>query len=143
MNPSGQPQDRRTYPRREAPELAVTLRQRGQLARCRARVIDFNRFGMAVFTDRPLDKDRRLFISLRWEEIRLENVVGVVHNCIPHEPPPAGAPPEDGGNRHGYRCGIRFRTRSELQLDQQQVEVDLMRLELALAKVAASAASAG
>jgi len=143
MNPSGRPQDRRTYPRREAPELAVTLRQRGQLARCRARVIDFNRFGMAVLTGRPLDKDRRLFISLRWEEICLENVVGVVHNCIPHEPPPHDDPPEDYGKRPGYRCGIRFRTRSELQLDQHQIEADLMRLERALAKVAASAVSVG
>lgn len=121
----------------------MSLRQRGQLARCRARVIDFNRFGMAVLTERPLDKDRRLFISLRWEEIRLDNVVGVVHNCIPHGPASDGAVPDAGATPGGYRCGIRFRTRSELQLDQHQVEIGLMRLELALARLAASAAEAG
>jgi len=139
MTPADRHLDRRTYPRREATELAVSLRLRGQLSRCAARVIDFNRFGMAVLTDRPLAKDRRLFITLRWCTVHLDNVVGVVHNCIPQNPSGEGVA---AGNAEtgGYRSGIQFRTRSELQLDQNLVEAELMRLERALAEADRAAA---
>ena len=45
----------------------------------------------------------------------MDNVIGVVHNCI--------------GIADGYRCGIQFRTCSDLQLDQEITEQDLCELE--------------
>jgi hypothetical protein len=33
----------------------------------------------------------------------------------------------------GFRCGIRFRTQSDLQFDREMVEAQLATLELALA----------
>ena len=111
-------QERRSFPRLAGQKLEVTVRQRGQLARSSAAVMDFNRFGIALLAERAFTKDRQVFISLRLDELILDNVVGVVHNCHPHE--------------GGYRCGIQFRTRSALQLDQNLVEAVLMRLECGL-----------
>ena len=48
-------------------------------------------------------------------DTRLENVIGVVHNCI--------------GLPDGYRCGIQFRTCSEFQMDQEAIERELSFLE--------------
>ena len=49
------------------------------------------------------------------DEIKLDNVIGIVHNCI--------------GLSDGYRCGIQFRTYSELQLDKAPTERVLAILE--------------
>lgn len=93
----------------------VTLRARGRLVGITAQAIDFNRYGIAVHTDSPLDKDRVVYLNLQCGDLRLENLVGVVHNCV----------------RQGsiFRSGIRFRTASELQHDKPHVEAVLSALE--------------
>jgi len=107
--------DRRRNPRVGGDRIAVTLRPRGRLSAISASAVDFNRHGIAVHTEIALDKDRTVYLSLRCDEVRLDNLVGVVHNCVRR------------GNK--YRSGILFRPSSELQLDKQQVEAVLACLE--------------
>lgn len=72
-----------------------------------------------MHTDQPLAKDRTVYLSLCCGEVRVDNLVGVVHNCV---------------RRSGrYRSGIRFRPSSELQRDREQVEALLACLEASLA----------
>ena len=107
--------DRRTFPRFNGRDLEVGLRQRGRLSRIPVTVLDFNRFGIAVLMREPLPKEKQIFLTLKCGELHLDNIIGVVHNCI--------------GQHDGYRCGIQFRTRSDLQFDKDQVETALLLLE--------------
>lgn len=110
--------ERRQRPRADGAQIDVALRPRGRLAALHAEAVDFNRHGMAVRTRQPLDKDRTVYLSLRCGDIRLDHLVGVVHNCVQR----------DGH----YRSGIRFRPSSELQHDRRRVEVLLANLEACL-----------
>jgi len=110
--------DRRRNPRLDGADIAVALRPRGRLGAIAAEAVDFNRHGIAVHTDQPLTKDRTIYLSLRCGEHKLDNLVGVVHNCV-----------RQGGR---YRSGIRFRPSSELQRDRLQVEEILACLESVL-----------
>ena len=92
---------------------------KGQFGRVDVQVLDFNRHGLAVHIERPLPKDKLVFLSLDHDNVCVERVIGVVHNCLAHT--------------GGYRCGILFRTQSELQFDREQVEAGLARLEDRLA----------
>lgn len=109
------PSDRRRSPRIDGARLAVSLRPRGRLNSLQAEAVDFSRHGIAVRTAVALDKDRTVYLSLCCDGMRLDNLVGVVHNCV-----------RQGG---GYRCGIRFRPTSELQHDRVEVEALLACLE--------------
>jgi hypothetical protein len=111
-------QDRRTLQRFADQELEVDLRQRGRLSRTLVRVLDFNRFGIAVLVAEPLAKEKQIFLTLSYGELRLDNVIGVVHNCI--------------AQGDGFRCGIQFRTRSDLQFDNDKIEHGLLALETSL-----------
>ena len=108
--------DRRTFPRFSGDSLEVALRRRGRIGHLGAKVIDFNRFGIAVLTARPLPKDQEVFITLHCGDARIENVVGVVHTCFSWV--------------DVFRCGIQFRTTSRLQFDKEQVEAALLRMEM-------------
>lgn len=118
MNSSRSVNDRRSKVRLDGRRIAVTLRPRGRLGTCAAEAVDFNRHGMAVHTAAPLEKDRLVYLSLRCDGVRLDNLVGVVHNCV----------------RQGavYRSGIRFRPGSGLQQDRRLVESMLASLEQVL-----------
>ena len=107
--------ERRALPRYRPEGLHVELRLTGRLARSQVEPVDFNRFGIAILVDEPIAKDKKIFLSLKHGQLVLENVVGIVHNCIA----------KDGQ----FRCGIQFRTRSEMQLDQDWVERVLLDLE--------------
>lgn len=98
--------------------MAVALRPRGRLGAIAAEAVDFSRHGIAVHTDQPLAKDRTIYLTLCCGEVRLDNLVGVVHNCV-----------RQGGR---YRSGIRFRPSSELQRDRAHVEHVLASLEASL-----------
>lgn len=118
MYPAQPPLERRQAPRLQAEGLAVTLRPRGRLGALAADAVDFNRYGIAVHTDQPLAKDRTVYLSLRCGDVRLDHLVGVVHNCVRQ------------GRR--YRSGIRFRPSSELQHDRARVQELLGWLESCL-----------
>lgn len=110
--------ERRRNPRLAVTPLGVVVRVRGRLGTIQAAALDFNRHGIAVLTSQALGKDRTVFVSLQWEDVRLENLVGVVHNCTRQE--------------GQFRNGIRFRPLSDLQRDRRKVEVLLAGLEAAL-----------
>ncbi|MCZ6642692.1 MAG: PilZ domain-containing protein [Gammaproteobacteria bacterium] len=107
--------DRRTFPRFTGADLKIGLRRRGRLGRVPGRVLDFNRFGVAVQIAQRLAEDEEVFVTLRHAEARVDNVVGVVHTCSAQE--------------DGFRCGIQFRIQSKLQFDREQVEAALLSLE--------------
>jgi hypothetical protein len=110
--------ERRAVPRFTGQDMKVSVRQQGRIARTHSTALDFNRFGVAVLTQGPLEKAKPVFLTLECRGLQLENVVGVVHNCIA----------QDGG----YRCGIQFRTQSTLQFDRNLVERTLQQLEIEL-----------
>lgn len=118
--------ERRARVREIANGLLVSLRRKGRLTRLQGNAIDFSRNGIAVLIDQPLPKDSLLYLTITGHNQRLDDVVGVVHNCI--------------GLEEGYRCGIRFRTTSELQADQAIVEAGLECLEQALRQARCAAA---
>jgi len=93
----------------------VYVRKKGRLAQLEGLSIDFNRHGLALVIDQPLPKDALVFISLASGDLKLSDILGVVHNCC-------SCP-------GGYRCGIQFRTSSSLQLDQAMTEQELCILE--------------
>lgn len=111
-------EDRRSRPRLDGTNLSVALRPRGRLGAIDAEALDFNRYGAAVHTEIPLTKDQTVYLTLRCGELQLNNLVGVVHNCL-----------RMGGK---YRSGILFRLSSPLQHDRREAQEMLARLESAL-----------
>ena len=107
--------ERRHQPRYRATDLRAQLRLKGHFGRVGNSVVDFNRFGLAIRLQQPLPKQQIVYLSLEIGEMVIERVIGVVHNCL--------ADPE------GYRCGILFRTASDMQFDREMVESDLEQLE--------------
>lgn len=107
--------ERRSKPRYPTDGLLVCVRKKGRLSHLEGLAQDFNRHGLALMMDQPLPKDATVYVSLTCRDIRLDNVIGIVHNCI--------------GLANGYRCGIQFRTCSDLQLDRAPTEAELVVLE--------------
>ena len=111
--------DRRNLDRVPAHGLVAIVRRKGRITRLQGAVVDFNRHGMAMVLDQPLPKDSTVIIAIAGAGQRLENLIGVVHNCT--------------SSSDGFRCGIQFRTRSDLQHDCNEVEAQLIELETILA----------
>lgn len=107
--------DRRSAPRFATRDVTVYVRPRGQIAHLPAELVDFNHHGVAILLAVPLAKDKEVFIHLACGDVSLDDVVGVVHNCV-HQ-----------GNV--YRCGVRFRTQSRAQFDRRQVDSMLLKIE--------------
>ena len=93
----------------------MEIRLQGRLARLPAEALDFNRYGIAVLTEIPLKLHKAVYLTLRWGELRLDNLAGVVHNCCKHN--------------QRFRCGIRFRVHAVLQTDRPVVEAMLTSME--------------
>ena len=107
--------ERRHQPRYPSDGLMVYVRKKGRFAQLEGLATDFNRHGLALVIDQPLPKDALVYVSLASGDLRVTDVLGVVHNCC-------SCP-------GGYRCGIQFRTNSDLQLDQALTEQELCILE--------------
>ncbi len=107
--------ERRSSPRFPSDGLLVSVRRKGRLARIEGMAQDFNRFGVAMVVPQSLPKDTTVFVSLFNGVIRVDNIVGVVHNCM--------------ALNQGFRCGIQFRTCSNLQLDRELTENELATME--------------
>ena len=91
-------------------------------------VVDFNRFGVTVALRRPIPVNKPLLVTLKYAGARLEAIVGAAHHC---RFTPDGT----------FRCGIRFRTNSPIQLDRDEIEIRLETLETRLAQSSISAAT--
>ena len=107
--------ERRSKTRYPSQGLYVGLRRKGRLLRLDASAQDFNRFGVAALLDQPIPVESTVYLTIACGDLKIDNLIGVVHNCI--------------SQRNGYRCGIQFRTQSNLQFDGKQVECTLKQLE--------------
>ncbi len=119
---SPQAAERRALPRLEGQEISAFVRQKGSFSRLSVEVLDFNRHGAAIRLHTPLPQEQVVFLTLKHGATQLERIIGVVHNCLDID--------------SGYRCGIRFRTQSELQFDKAVIEDQLASLESRLSEPA-------
>ena len=109
------PAERRLKDRYPADGLVVSVRKKGGLLHLQGLATDFNRHGIALLLKQALVKDSKVYISLTLGDIQVQNVVGIVHNCL--------------ALKEGYRCGIQFRTASNQQAEQTETNIRLRILE--------------
>ena len=107
--------ERRSQPRYPSDGLMVYVRKKGRFGQLEGLAVDFNRHGLALVIDQPLPKETKVFLSLASGDLRINDVMGVVHNCC--------------SSPGGYRCGIQFRTQSRMQFDQSLIEQKLSIFE--------------
>lgn len=107
--------ERRALPRLEGQQISAFVRPKGSFSRLSVEVLDFNRHGAAIHLHTPLPREQVVFLTLKCGTTQLERIIGVVHNCL--------------DLKTGFRCGIRFRTQSELQFDRAVIEDQLATLE--------------
>ncbi|MEM9620401.1 MAG: PilZ domain-containing protein [Pseudomonadota bacterium] len=107
--------ERRSKPRIPTESLVVSVRRKGRINRLVGLAINFNRYGVAIVLDQPLNKDSTVYLALSHGDTHVDELIGVVHNCISQD--------------QGYRCGIQFRTQSPMQFDREMVESRLRQLE--------------
>ena len=117
INSASEPRsdERRALPRLEGQEISAFVRQKGSFSRISVEVLDFNRHGAAIHLHTPLPREQVVFLTLKLGSTQLERIIGVVHNCL--------------DLKGGFRCGIRFRTQSDLQFDKAATEDQLAELE--------------
>ena len=101
--------------------MTASISVRFRIGTCHGTVLDFNRHGITIELTQRLPMHKPLFVNLRYGRFDTEAIVATAHNCHAL----------DAG--HGYRCGIRFRTESDLQLDREEVELALQKVEADLA----------
>jgi hypothetical protein len=101
--------------------MTASVSVRFRIGSCQGTVIDFNRHGVTIELTHRIPLHKPLFVDLRYGRLDTETVVATAHNCRAL----------DGGRR--FRCGIRFRTDSNLQLDRDEVESALRKVEAELA----------
>jgi len=121
--------ERRARQRVPANGLLVTVRRSGRISRLEGAAVDFSRFGVGIILDQSLPKDSLVYLKIVGAAHYLDGVIGIVHNCIALDA--------------GYRCGIQFRTSSELQDNQQQIKTSLTRLENQFKNIGATTALVG
>lgn len=113
--------ERRTFERFPVTNMKAIIAVRYRIATQQGDVLDFNRLGATVVLPRPLPINKPLFVSLKYADSRLDEVVGAAHHCRLSR---------DGT----FRCGIRFRTNSPIQLDRDETELLLEVLERSIAE---------
>jgi PilZ domain len=118
--------ERRSFERFPAVDMKAWISVRHRFGTHQGDVVDFNRFGVTVKLRRPIPVNKPLFVTLKLARTRLEEIVGAAHHC---------RLTSDGV----FRCGIRFRTNSPIQLDRDDIELRLEALERLLSERLASA----
>jgi len=121
--------ERRNLERFPVVDMKAWISVRHRFGTHQGAVVDFNRFGVTVALRRPIPVNKPLYVTIKYSGARLEAVVGAAHHCR--------FTPADGT----FRCGIRFRTNSPIQLDRDEVESRLEALEKTLADAFLSAAT--
>ena len=114
--------DRRAIPRFDDSTVRVTLRVPGQLGTSSGRLIDFNRYGLAVCLAGSsaliTAKTSLVAVSFHIGRYHVRNALAAIHNR--YQQPT------------GWRLGIRFRVDCASQLDGASVRQTLNDLEQAL-----------
>ena len=117
--------ERRTQPRFPGERICATVRIKGRWGvRQSVSVIDFNRHGMSITTDRALNAPKGLCVGLTCDDLSLPDLHAVIHNCR--------ATVRDGTT--SYRLGIQFRPGAKDQFDRAEVERMLERMEQRVAE---------
>jgi len=120
--------ERRSLVRFPVSGMGVSVAVRYRLGTHQGDVVDFNRYGVTIELQRPIPINKPLFVTLKYEGLHPEAIVGTAHNCRRLH---VGV----------YRCGVRFRTDSVLQLDRDDVVRSLCALEASLMRLAAASAT--
>jgi hypothetical protein len=103
--------------------ITALIPLRGHLKRYKATLIDFNIYGAAVSLAHPLATDTTAFMTLEWSGLRVTGLVCQISNCLR----------ATSGQPSRYRCGLRFRVISPLQLDRYETTQLLRQFERQLA----------
>ena len=111
--------ERRTQPRFACSSMRATLRARGRWGGTEVTVIDFNRHGMSILVDRPIEAAKGLRLCLELDELKLPELHAVIHNCRSTE----------ANGMKSFRVGVQFRTDASDQFDRAEVEETLAALE--------------
>ena len=111
--------ERRTQPRFACSSMRATLRARGRWGETEVTVIDFNRHGMSILVDRPIEAPKGLRLCLELDELKLPELQAVVHNCRSTE----------ANGMKSFRVGVQFRTDASDQFDRTEAEETLAALE--------------
>ncbi len=117
--------ERRTMSRFPVTGMRVSISVRLRLGTHQGTVVDFNRAGATVELPKALPLNKQLWVTLRCPGAHPEAIVGTAHTCR-------------AVGRGMYRCGIRFRTDSSVQLDRDDVEEALRALEASFANARSS-----
>jgi PilZ domain len=118
--------ERRNLDRYPVVDMRASISVRYRFGTHQGDVIDFNRLGVTIVLRRPIPVNKPLYVTLRYAGTRLEPIVGAAHHC---RFTPDGS----------FRCGIRFRTNSPMQLDRDEIDAQLLALERTLAQHTAPA----
>ena len=114
--------DRRAIPRFDDAAIRVTLRIPGKLGTSSGRLIDYNRYGLAVCLagSSALITAKTTLVALTFNvgRFHIRNALGVIHNRY--------------RLADGNRLGIRFRVDSPSQLDAAAMQRSLVELEQAM-----------
>ncbi len=113
--------ERRSFERFPVADMKASISVRHRLGTHQADVVDFNRFGVTVVLQRAIPVNKPLYLALRYAGMRLDGIVGAAHHCR-------------FTMNGSFRCGIRFRTGSPIQLDRDDIELELEKLEKMLAE---------
>jgi len=114
--------DRRAIPRFDDSTVRVAIRVPGQLGISSGRLIDFNRYGLAVClagSSALITANTSVVaVSFHIGQFHIHNALAAIHNRYRLQ--------------QGWRLGIRFRIDSPSQLDAATVRQSLLDLERAL-----------
>jgi PilZ domain len=120
--------ERRNLERFPVVDMKASISVRYRFGTHHGDVVDFNRYGITVVLRRPIAVNKPLFVELKYGGLRLEGIVGAAHHC---------RFTTDGM----FRCGIRFRTNSPIQLDRDEIDVRLESVERTLMELFAAAST--
>lgn len=111
--------ERRIKRRHKAPNLVINVRaigiKRWLSPSISARCLDFNRYGMAIHTNKQLRPRARVMISFKGKYIVQSDVPGLVTECIEVE--------------QGYRTSIRFSYALDSKHYSRKIDNALSRIE--------------
>jgi len=100
--------------------VRLSIRMRGEMRRHRADLLDISAFGAAIALTRQLDTERTAFLTIRWGEHHIQDIVCAISNCVQTS--------KTNALLTGYRCGLSFRPSSSLQLDRQETVEQIFAL---------------
>lgn len=104
-------------------QIDISIRLQGKLRRHRAALLDFNCHGAAIVVPKALATEGTAFVSLRWRDIYINQLVCNINSCVLSDTATNAHP------KLRYRCGLTFRVRSSQQFDSMETEQQLLELE--------------